>query len=87
MLFARQASKTLSKPFHFRSHVGKAAYPIGRVTASENPDGVIRLRALPVPHCAERLVTRKALQAYLCREHVLRCFSSRPCRRSEQATA
>ena len=36
--------------------------PDRSVTAFENPYRAIRLRALPVPHCAERLVTRKALR-------------------------
>jgi hypothetical protein len=79
--------QALSNSFHLRRHVGKAAYPVGRVAAFENPNFVIRLRALRVPHSAEWFVTGNALQAYLCREHVLRRFACGLRRISDQATA
>ena len=79
--------KTLLKRLHFRCHVGDAADAIGRVTASQDPYRMVRLRALFVPDRAERLVSHKALQAYLRCEHVLRRFSRRPGRRGEQAAA
>jgi len=79
--------KGLLKLLNFRRHVGSAAYPIGGVATFENPDCVIGLRALCVPHCAEWFVTRNALHPYLCREHVPRRLPCRLCRRSDQATA
>ena len=79
--------QALSKSFHLCRHVGKAAYPIGRVATFENPNCVIRLRALRVPHSADWFVTGNALHAYLCREHVPRRFPCGLCRRSDQATA
>ena len=78
--------QALLKSFHFRGHVGNPAYPVGRVATFEDPDFVIRLRALRVPHSAERFVTRNALHAYLCRKHVLRRFPCGLCRRSDQTT-
>lgn len=64
-----------SKDLHLCCHVGKAADPIGRIATFENPDVMIRLRALCVLVGAERFVTRKALHAYLRREHALRRFA------------
>jgi hypothetical protein len=85
MLFVRELPETLLQSFHFRYHVGHPAYPVGRIAAFENPDIVIRLRALRVPQSAERRVTSNALQAYLRREHVRRRFVGGLCRRSGQA--
>jgi hypothetical protein len=79
--------QALLKSFHLRRHVGKAAYAIGRVATFENPDFVIRLRALRVPHSAEWFVTGNALHENLCCQHVLRRFARGLCRRFDQATA
>jgi hypothetical protein len=62
--------EALPNSFYFRRHVRKAAYSVGCVATLENPDFVIRLRTLHVPHGTERFVTGNALHAYLCREHV-----------------
>jgi hypothetical protein len=39
---AVSAQKTLPKLLDFRCHVRRAAYPVNRVAAFENPDCVIR---------------------------------------------
>lgn len=61
----------LSERFDLRRHVGKAADPIDRVAAFENPDPIIWPRKLRVSPGAERLVAREALRPNLRREHIL----------------
>src|SRR5262245_19168065 len=67
----------LLKRLDLRRHIWRAADPVGRVAAFEDPDRIVRLGTLLVPGRTCRLVARKALDPHLRGQFVLRllCMS------------
>ena len=76
----------LWKLLHLRFHVGISADPVGRVCTFQNPDVVVRPRALGVSCRAFRFVASKTLGADLGCEHVFGCLGGLS-RRSRMFTA
>jgi hypothetical protein len=66
----------LLKRFDLRCHVRRATDSVSGVAAFQDPDIMIGLGALHISCRAERLVTRKSLQADLRSQHTLRRFGS-----------
>jgi hypothetical protein len=64
----------LSESFDLRCQIGITTDPVGRIFAGQNPDVMIGLGSLRIPHGARRFVASNSLAANLSREHVLDWF-------------
>src|ERR1700676_4394510 len=82
---AARMVEALSDDLDLRRQVRRAAYTVGRVATSENPNLMVRLRALGILSRPERLVAGKALRADLCCQYALHRLL-RLCGRSRQVT-
>ena len=72
-------SPELSEPFDLRCEIGITTDPVGRVFARQNPDVIIGLGSLCIPHCTLRFVADNSLAANLGRKHDLWRVSGGSC--------
>jgi hypothetical protein len=77
-----RAEILLSKPFYLCCKVRIATDPVGRVSACQIPDLMIRLGLLRISHSPLGLVADNALSADLGCEHFLGCFLRGSCDRT-----